>query len=139
MILQLKEIKPGLVAYLDPSILLSFGANGPRLIRGVHPFVCLEVEGDWCIWTALSSSSLLGSRTSIDAAFKRGPTDSWLNRDTYIYGPCFWYEGPLHAFQEASAESEYTRPGDRNSLTAEGLQFVQDRVQTLSRQIGGAA
>ena len=139
MVSHLNEIEPGLILYLDPAILQEFGVRGPRWMRGVHPFVCLEVNGDQSAWAALSSSSLHGARHRIDPAHKRGRTQSWLERDTFIYGCDYWYFGPSYAFQEASRDTERSMPHKRNSVNPEGLEFIKAYVHYSMYQIGGAA
>ncbi len=127
MILQLDEIVPGLVSHLDPVALSDFSVHSPLPVRlrvaGVHPFVCLDVSGDECVWAALSSSSLHGRRVMLPNSSKRGG-GAWMLRDTFIYGQGHWFFGPGYAFQEAS-ECERTSPRYRNSVTVSGLQLAR--------------
>lgn len=127
MILQLDEIVPGLVSHLDPAVLNRFNVYSPIPARirvaGVHPFVCLDVADDECVWAALSSSSSHGRRVMLPRSAKLGG-EKWTRRDSYIYGPEHWLFGPCYAFQEAS-ECERTQVRARNSVTASGLQLVR--------------
>lgn len=130
MILQLDEIVPGLVSHLDPAVLIRFDVHSPLpaslQVAGVHPFVCLDVSGDDCVWAALSSRSLHGRRVPLPRSAKLGG-GAWAQRDTFIYGEEHWFFGPCYAFQEAS-ECERTQIRGRNSVTTSGLQLVRAMV-----------
>lgn len=130
MMLQLAEIVPGLVSYLDPAVLLEFDVYCPlparQRVKGIHPFVCLDVQGDWCTFAALCSKSLHGRRAMLPRSAKAG-RGRWMERDTYIYGEGQWFHGLCYAFQEAS-ECERTPIGGRNSVNALGLDVIRSVV-----------
>ena len=124
-LLQLNEICPGLVAFLDPAILKRYGVAGPSLADEVHPFVCVEVCGHRSTWTMLTSKPGHG-RPSLPSQFKQGQCASWLENQSYLSQAL---EGPSHAFQEASAKSELSRPGCRHSVTEKGVAFVLNHIR----------
>ncbi len=133
MILQLDEIVPGLVSHLDPAVLNNFGVYSPlsarQRVAGIHPFVCLDVDGDACAFAALSSSSLFGRRVMLPRSAKAG-RGAWMERDTFIYGDGQWFYGPCYIFQEAS-ECERTPTRMRNSVSAFGLHLVRSVVSAF--------
>ncbi len=133
MILQLDEIVPGLVSHLDPAVLNNFGVYSPlsgrQRVAGIHPFVCLDADGDECTFAALSSSSLYGRRVMLPRSAKLGG-GAWTAKDTFIYGDGQWFHGPCYIFQEAS-ECERTSARMRNSVSSSGLLLVRTVVSAL--------
>lgn len=134
MILHLDEIVPGLVSHLDPAVLNYFSVYSPLLpphrVAGIHPFVCLDVDGDEGIFAALSSSSLYGRRVMLPRYAKVGG-GTWTAKDTYIYGDGQWFYGPRYVFQEAS-KCEFTLARKRNSVSSSGLLLVRSVVSPYS-------
>lgn len=133
MILQLDEIVPGLVSHLDPAVLNNFGVYSPlsdrQRVAGIHPFVCLDVDGDECTFAALSSSSLYGRRVMLPRSAKIGG-GAWTAKNTFIYGNGQWFYGPSYVFQEAS-ECERTPVRLRNSVSESGLLLVRAVVSAF--------
>ena len=123
-LLQLEEICPGLVAFLDPSILKQYRVADPSLADQVHPFVCVEVHGTYSTWVMLTSKPGHG-RPSLPSQFKHGQCVSWLENQSYLSQAL---EGPSYAFQEASVESELSRPGCRHGVTDDGVAFVLNHI-----------
>lgn len=126
-LVQLCEFCPGLVVFMDPEKARGYEASGPCNVRGVHPFVCLSEANDMCVFVALTSKPGRPRRFRLDRQYKHGH-DRWVGRDAYLYGRDQWLEGPLHAFQEASADTEYSQPHDRNSVTPECLGRIQKLI-----------
>lgn len=129
MVLQLGELCPGLVAYIDPHRLAEYGATcdlAPQFwIQGIHPFVCLRDDGRQSIWAVLSSSSSNGRRIEIPLTEKAG-TPAWCERATFLYDARqIWY-GPNFAFVEGSV-LETTLVRQRNTIT----QSFVDQVRRL--------
>ncbi len=125
-ILQLEEIRPGLVAYLDPKILVEYGIPVRSSSDAVHPFVCVDVTTDGhATWVMLTSQPWRDKRL-LPHEYKSGGYPSWASKDTYISNVVI--EGPIHAFQEASRDSEMSQTGKRHAVTEDGLQFIRDRL-----------
>lgn len=126
MILQLGEIRPGVVAHLDPAVLNSYSAQSPLpvLLRvaGVHPFLCVHSGDVSSLWVAMTSSSSRGRRVLLPREFKHGDR-RWIETNTYIYGPAHWFQARPYIFQEAS-EPERSHVCARNGITPEGVEFV---------------
>jgi hypothetical protein len=130
MILHLAEFVPGVVAFLDPEVLIRFGAHCLRpesdRVVGVHPMVCVDVLGDESVWAVLSSKDTYNRLLRIPAISKRGHP-SWTMRDSHVYGYNHVWRGPNFAFQEASL-SDKSSPSLRNSVSSAMVERIRSVI-----------
>lgn len=121
MQLQLGEIVPGIVAFMDPSVLALYSANCLERcelwIEGIHPFVCIEEDDGESAWVVLSSKENFHRPLRIPPESKYGHA-IWTGRDSYVFGRSHVWRGPNYAFQEAS-HAERSHGQRRNFVTDE--------------------
>lgn len=132
MIIQLCEIKPGVVVFLDPEKLVEFGANclypNSDRFEGIHPLVCVSDNGHESVWVVLSSKNRFNRTLRIPAFIKRGHF-SWTGQDSFVYGFDHVWRGPNLAFQEAS-HKDRSVPSMRNSVAVEYLPSIRSSVNS---------
>lgn len=131
MQLQLGEIAPSLVAYLEPTILSVYGAScfaRPEVwVEGIHPFVCVEEVEGRSDWVVLSSKAKVHRSIRISSEFKYGHP-LWTTRDSFVYGHQHIWRGPNYAFQEASA-ADLSHPNRRNFVTDECVSLIRKSMR----------
>ena len=134
--LTIDQIRPGAVAYLDTSILLT----DPRLRRVGRgqfrsgPFVCIEIGAGYTKWLSITSQpGPHSARLAIAQAWRGGGSKTWR------YGPCYLsdaresFSGRDVLFCDASrGEFDETRI-DRPFVTAEGLAAIHDEIAKWKR------
>lgn len=130
MILNLCEIAPGVVAFMDPEKLVEYGARclypDSDKFEGIHPLVCLSSNGHESVWVVLSSKSRYNRTLCVPMSSKRGHI-TWTGQDSFVYGFDHVWRGPNMAFQEASHRDRST-PSMRNSVVSEYLPFIRAAV-----------
>lgn len=128
------EVEPGLVSYLDQSVLEADPAvlkTAPRqgdLRTG--PFLCFAVEGESSSWAPLTGQHR-GERLELPREWHDGGGLGWRERLSYLVDGANTYTGPRASFVAAS-HSERTAATDRARLSTVGVQAVQGEV---SRQL----
>ncbi len=109
MILDLNEIRPGLVAFLDSEMLVEsgrivFSSTCNRTLQKVRPFLTPGyIDLPWQRKMVLATplfSSLSAAREPLDSKVKAGPA-SWVMRESF-YDPGFFIAIPEYVFCEAS-------------------------------------
>jgi len=133
--LNLSEIIPGIVVYLNHSDLESRGIIGSRYRnRSGHWFLCLSCHQNRSMWVLL---------TSCPGAFKvRIPSSgklghhTWTANDSYSAGPSFMFEADNWDIQVAS-KCEHSVPGYRNYVDDEWLANVRQQCHLWDGGDGG--
>jgi len=108
--LNLYEIKAGLVAHLDPDRLREYGGDACS-VNGKHDFLILKVDGDRALVLPLTSK-WKPYREQIPQEDKHGH-ERWTGRDTYVLGEPFL--ASTYAVQVAS-KCEYSENNNRNTV-----------------------
>lgn len=111
-----EEIRRGLVARLDPAVLLENGASadpdGKSAVCGVHFFVCISRGWGVSVWVPAFSRWLDGR---IQLRYKAGVA-AWVEPDSFIDLMQHWMI-PDVAVDRASALTELTTRHTRNSAS----------------------
>lgn len=132
MQLQLGEIVPGIIVFMDPVILALYGATclerGELWVEGIHPFVCIEETRGESAWVVLSSKENLHRPLRIPPESKYGHA-VWTGKCSYVYGRLHVWRGPNYAFQEASYPERSHRQR-RNFVTDECVALIRTSVGT---------
>ena len=121
----LDEIRPGVVAYLDPQIISECGLECPLLpwdrIEKVRPYVCAWGDGQTAVFVPMSTSpgNRYTFRLPIPQAYRIG-CRTFIGTNQYACGPGHFYTGPLRDFQAAS-EPDRSLRGRRNGIHEEFL------------------
>lgn len=121
--MNLSEIVPGVVVFLDPNLLRQEGVPCP--IVGRHPFVCLEVGSSHSLWVPLTSKPGL-VRFAVPAEMRCG-RERWCERPCFIYHYvyCWW----VHNWAvQGAAEPDWRASNVRDSVSADGLRWIRQRV-----------
>lgn len=126
--LQLSEIKPGIVIHLTHSVLAERGIRVPaqRDDRLGHPFLCLRATLRDSTWGMLTSSGRF-HKYRIPSERKSG-THWWMKRDSYLCGR----DAVIHAINwdiQVASEREQSTVGRRNSID-------QNLIPVLAVQLG---
>ncbi len=116
------ELSPGLSAFLDPAVLLTFPAcrsnartranlanrRGPFLLVSERP------DGTWLCTPLLSQSG--GSRDKLDQRLKSGPGNGWIARSSFYSFHQFWLLTPDAII--AASDGEFSPVGNRQRYAA---------------------
>ena len=124
--IQVHEIKDGLVLHLDPDELEAEGGacTGTESIRvqGPHFFLCIasnEQSGNW-----VPLFSVAGPLRTLVPNEEKAGHPKWCESTTYFHRKQVW-QAPHSAVVAASiAGGDLSRPGERNTLTEAGLDIV---------------
>ena len=118
----------GNVIFVSPETLEHLGYACD--IRGVHPFVVLDIEC-WdgfteCLVVPLTTKGSRWSAVRVPDEFLRG-TDAFCSRANYVYSAWYAHWIPAWALLEATAPSP-SAWHNGNHLTAEGVRFALDHI-----------
>ena len=124
------EIKPGLVAFLDPRVLaaqdgVSHTQDPPVARPG--PFVCISVGSESSEWTPVTTE-YRPKRLVLRREWRVGGHPQWLRDQQYLNDGANLWRGPHDAFTAASS-AEATMPLNRARLSTEGLAAVQAEIE----------
>ncbi|MCY3702814.1 MAG: hypothetical protein OXG16_09055 [Rhodospirillales bacterium] len=118
------ELRPGLVVHLDPKVLRERGGcktnaaindGNDRAVHGLHYFLVLRVNEDYCTAAPLFSQHTNGSdRLAED--LKTGLADKWIDTPSYTSRWQHW-KIPLESVAAASGAEE-SNPEYRRSYAA---------------------
>src|SRR4051812_42505594 len=125
--LEADEIKPGLVAHLDQTMLtndIEVLDTFPQTETELRPFVCIRASKDESTWTPLSST-YRKERLEIKEEWREGGIDMWRDRATYLVDGANVYIGPNTSFIAASSQ-ELTERATRSQMKSDGVAAVRD-------------
>ena len=154
-ILDSSEIRPGIVAYLEESVLRSSdkvawfcgkgSAHGPPERR---PFLCVSAQNHECTWVPITTEPKSGAgykRLKLISTWRSGGDDAcfgnqWIKLNQYLVDGANMYSGHFSEFIDASV-NECTTPKSRSLLSNKGIASVLAEIkrQEGRRIIVGAA
>ena len=123
------EIVVGLVSHLDQTMLTADPDvldTYPQKQTELRPFVCVEAEAEYSVWTPLSSM-FRRERLKIEDAWRQGGIDMWRTRVCFLNDGANIYCGPNGSFIAASID-ELTEPETRSRILLEGVQKVRNVI-----------
>jgi hypothetical protein len=130
--LNLGEIVPGLVAYLNHDDLEQRGIIGSQYRnRSGHWFLCLECSDGSGVWVLLTSCPGY-AKVRIPAAGKIGHP-GWAASDSYAAGQSFMFEASNWDVQVASRHDR-SAPGHRNFIDDAWLEEVRRQCRLGSHR-----
>jgi hypothetical protein len=127
-----EEIEPGLVARLDPAVLIEDGrvcnTQDPPVSReGL--FVCVAIEGDQSTWAGLTTGGRR-ERLELKPEWRSGAYKRWRFAPQFLADGASVWCGPNEAFAAASWQ-EVSASGGRNRarLSEQGLAAVRREIE----------
>ncbi|WP_312842269.1 hypothetical protein [Stutzerimonas nitrititolerans] len=127
------EIRPGIVAILDASVLVSdknIVYSEPDVPFRNGPFVCLEVKDDQSLWLQLTKApDKRGLRLKITSEWKIDGSKLWQEGDTYIHDARRTFTGPLESFSQAGSKELPHQPHLRPKISPEGVDAALSEIR----------
>lgn len=121
--LAVKEIRPGLVLFLDPETLLALSAccdaSLNHLVRTPHYFLCFQRNDTHGVWAPCSTKPA-ENREPIAQCEKRGHTH-WKQGTSYCDIRQDWLIPHSVAVAAATTARDASQRGIRNAVTSAGL------------------
>jgi hypothetical protein len=125
------EIEPGLVAFLDPEVLI----EDTRVCHtqdsdgmSSRPFVCFSIQDGMSEW-APTTTEYRSERLEIKQAWRSGGHPQWLRDSQYLNDGANVWCGANEAFVEASRE-EVTGRSNRAWVSETALAAIRAEVET---------
>jgi len=142
------EIRPGIVAYLEESVLRDsndvewFSGKGSK--HGSperRPFLCVSVVGDEYTWVPITTEPRTGAgyqRLNLESSWRTGGDQAcfgnqWVRLDQYLVDGANLYSGPVTEFIAASA-NECTTEMTRSLLSTAGVAAVVAEIAKQQRR-----
>lgn len=133
MALELNEIEPGVVAYLDGRALVSdprIWQPHPNYDFREHPFVCLAAEHGRSVWLSLTSRQhALYRRPEVLPTWRSGGTPGWRLRDQFVNNVTNPFCGPDEAFVDAGAAEVLINGCSRPRIDTAGVAVIRAAVE----------
>jgi hypothetical protein len=128
--LDVGEIEPGLVVFLDQEALAADGlvthtSDLPSF--SARTFVCFLVDGEISEWVP-TTTEYRPERLQIRRAWRSGGHPQWLSDQQYLTDGANVWRGPHEAFAEAS-RLEVTSKSDRARIAENGLTAIRKEVE----------
>jgi hypothetical protein len=124
------EIKGGIVLYLDPDELDVEGGvctgAGPDRVQSPHFFVCIvanEESGNW-----VPIFSVAGPFRDLVPYEEKVGNPKWRESTTWFHTKQVWQAPHSAVVAAAIAGGDLSRAGERNALTAAGVDIVYEAV-----------
>jgi hypothetical protein len=124
-----REITPGLVAFLDPSMLIvdpAVSHTQDSAGMSSRPFVCVLVENGISEWSPTTTERRT-ERLEIEQAWRSGGHPQWLGEPQYLNDGANVWRGPHESFIEASWQ-ELTFEASRARVSAEGVAAIRAEI-----------
>jgi hypothetical protein len=125
-----EEIEPGLVAFLEPELLIEDARvchTQDAADISSRPFVCLSVENGISEW-APTTTEWRSERLEIRQAWRSGGHPQWLRDRQFLNDGANVWRGTHEAFVEAS-QREVTAASNRARVSNEGLMAIRAEVE----------
>lgn len=128
--IRVEEIEPGLVAFLDPEVLIEdarvWHAQDAAEISS-RPFVCISVENGIAEWTP-TTTDWRSERLEIRQVWRLGGHPQWIRDPQYLNDGANVWRGPGEAFVQAS-QQEVTIESNRARVSEQGLTAIRAEVE----------
>ncbi len=134
--LQPDEIRPGLVAFLDPEVLARdervVNTKDPRTGIRPGPFVCVSERDETSRWAQITTEERR-ERLPIPPEWRTGGHPQWLRDPQYLQDGANVWHGPNEVFVAASSE-ELTDTSSRAWVTEDGLVEIASEMGRQRRR-----
>ena len=129
--IDLDEIEPGLVVFIDPAVLaadsrVSHTKDPPTPRPG--PLVCVSVDGATSEWMPITTE-WRSEPLAIPREWCSGGHPQWLRDAQYLQDGANIWRGP-HAVFVAASRQELTGRSDRARISEDGLAAIHREAET---------
>lgn len=128
--IRVEEIEPGLVAFLDPEVLIEDARvwhTQDAADISSRPFVCFSVENGISEWTP-TTTDWRSERLEIREAWRSGGHPQWLRDRQYLNDGANVWRAAHEAFVQAS-QQEVTVESNRARVSDEGVAAIRTEVE----------
>ena len=118
------EIRPGVVAYLNVSVLMKdtrirYSEHGDSFRNS--PFVCVQRKGDETLWLELTTREEKTQRLELLSEWRAGGGGLWKKKRQFVHDARKPLIGPASAFADASNGVDIYSNSDRPEVLQAGI------------------